>query len=152
MRPSSSLFTSISSTVSIHASVKDATSSPYLYNWLYWCFNPRICKRCDNICIIHGFVSAVSIHASVKDATNPIAPFCFISIVSIHASVKDATQACPVTCIFSSFNPRICKRCDTRLTDADSTCIEVSIHASVKDATDIAALMMGLESFQSTHL
>ena len=33
--------------VSIHASVKDATSSPYLYNWLYWCFNPRICKRCD---------------------------------------------------------------------------------------------------------
>ena len=33
--------------VSIHASVKDATF-PFVYrSFLYFCFNPRICKRCD---------------------------------------------------------------------------------------------------------
>ncbi len=32
------------------------------------------------------------------------------------------------------FNPRICKRCDVRETDAKVN-LSVSIHASVKDAT-----------------
>ena len=71
------------------------------------------------------------------------------------------------------FNPRICKRCDVRETDAkvnlsvsihasvkDATLTynpehlpkNVSIHASVKDATynDPSAVMARL--FQSTHL
>ena len=55
-------------------------------------FNPRICKRCDDLLedlIIEGLVS---IHASVKDATE------------LHHLVKSL-----VPC----FNPRICKRCDS---------------------------------------
>ncbi len=33
--------------VSIHASVKDATRSMELICLMSFCFNPRICKRCD---------------------------------------------------------------------------------------------------------
>ena len=36
--------------------------------------------------------------------------------------------------IITSFNPRICKRCDPTETDTSKS-ISVSIHASVKDAT-----------------
>ena len=55
--------------VSIHASVKDATSTPF-----YSVYN-----------------TTVSIHASVKDATlRELSPLQAYS-VSIHASVKDAT-------------------------------------------------------------
>ena len=54
--------------------------------------------------------------------------------VSIHASVKDATQSLLHAFSISSFNPRICKRCDKAL-DFDRIYIRVSIHASVKDAT-----------------
>ena len=55
--------------VSIHASVKDATSSPALS------------------CLFF----TVSIHASVKDATLPFFSSSVALTVSIHASVKDAT-------------------------------------------------------------
>ena len=76
--------------VSIHASVKDATFwAPVLVAHLF-CFNPRICKRCD-------FYRADGI-----PAIN----------VSIHASVKDATQVYLIRSVTLSFNPRICKRCD----------------------------------------
>ena len=81
----------LSTKVSIHASVKDATKA----------------LDFDRIYI------RVSIHASVKDATKSII---FIDThigVSIHASVKDATlvgvKSAP---LLLSFNPRICKRCD----------------------------------------
>ena len=77
--------------VSIHASVKDATFwAPVLVAHLF-CFNPRICKRCD-------FYRADGI-----PAIN----------VSIHASVKDATQVYLIRSVTLSFNPRICKRCDS---------------------------------------
>ena len=33
------------------------------------CFNPRICKRCDNALATRAIMETVSIHASVKDAT-----------------------------------------------------------------------------------
>ena len=33
--------------VSIHASVKDATSGDGVVSKSRFCFNPRICKRCD---------------------------------------------------------------------------------------------------------
>ncbi len=55
--------------------------------------------------------------------------------VSIHASVKDATNwTSNISRWDRGFNPRICKRCDSRR----RACIIrrlVSIHASVKDAT-----------------
>ena len=57
-------------TVSIHASVKDATLN-----------------RSDPFSI-----SKVSIHASVKDATAFNQPLAWPILVSIHASVKDATS------------------------------------------------------------
>ena len=102
------------STVSIHASVKDATIAASALS----------------------LPLKVSIHASVKDATLPISRVVVPRLVSIHASVKDATQysnpylphvpvsihasvkdATPLqssnTCRLSRFNPRICKRCDS---------------------------------------
>ena len=55
--------------VSIHASVKDATST----------------------CQLRLYYQEVSIHASVKDATLECEDFARRVRVSIHASVKDAT-------------------------------------------------------------
>ena len=56
--------------VSIHASVKDATQSLLRLVDLQFCFNPRICKRCDVTAAINKAIENVSIHASVKDATS----------------------------------------------------------------------------------
>ena len=124
-----------SSCVSIHASVKDATTI----------FSGNIAK------------ARVSIHASVKDATTRHTRDSAANEVSIHASVKDAT--CQNTYRFfqlQSFNPRICKRCDKsdNIQLLGNICfnprickrcdalalrlrqiMQVSIHASVKDAT-----------------
>ena len=56
----------------------------------------------------------VSIHASVKDATTYRERLDSFNPVSIHASVKDATWPFVVpVLIMWSFNPRICKRCDS---------------------------------------
>ena len=55
-------------------------------------------------------------------------------MVSIHESVKDATNRHNLRTLIDSFNPRICKRCDTYRERIDSF-NPVSIHASVKDAT-----------------
>ena len=121
-------------------------------------FNPRICKRCDlllqfvlftqQVVSIHASVKdatlhlsshhrrpEVSIHASVKDATRQAIQYQLLLLVSIHASVKDATQASKrIQLMRASFNPRICKRCDTSQKKY-RTLYAVSIHASVKDAT-----------------
>ena len=99
--------------VSIHASVKDATPRPIFLTTVAVCFNPRICKRCDNIAAQDSFYQNrfnprickrcdpdnvvrfrgvnVSIHASVKDATRDLKDDVREIKVSIHASVKDAT-------------------------------------------------------------
>ena len=68
-----------------------------------------------------------------------------MSIVSIHATQE------PTICYktYFGFNPRICKRCDIRLTDAQKTQV-VSIHASVKDATSLRNFIM-FRSFVSIH-
>ena len=59
-------------------------------------------------------VRIVSIHASVKDATTKNVKHKRKFIVSIHASVKDATKGYKKkTKSSNSFNPRICKRCDS---------------------------------------
>ena len=56
----------------------------------------------------------VSIHASVKDATSVLMMIIKPLSVSIHASVKDATANYTISFNwFLSFNPRICKRCDS---------------------------------------
>ena len=98
----------------------------------------------------------VSIHASVKDATKSYTGADHPNGVSIHASVKDATHWEILRKYIGSFNPRICKRCDStgvscagfpacfnpricKRCDANwcggSGVSGVSIHASVKDAT-----------------
>ena len=59
-----------------------------------------------------------------------------LALVSIHASVKDATQISHRIKGRSSFNPRICKRCDGNWIK-DREYFNVSIHASVKDATGL---------------
>ena len=45
-----------------------------LVNTYFYClfkgFNPRICKRCDDLIRAANWDELVSIHASVKDATN----------------------------------------------------------------------------------
>ena len=77
--------------VSIHASVKDATCLSSKCLCAPSGFNPRICKRCDDL-IGYRFTHVY---------------------VSIHASVKDATcRSCSMP-IWYCFNPRICKRCDS---------------------------------------
>ena len=99
--------------VSIHASVKDATTYDHaeqdricfnprickrcdisfqIHSRIELCFNPRICKRCDAFSRLLCSLHIVSIHASVKDATITLFPFIFARKVSIHASVKDATK------------------------------------------------------------
>ena len=60
----------IETTVSIHASVKDATLENLKTDHKnIQSFNPRICKRCDGAASSVGVKYNVSIHASVKDAT-----------------------------------------------------------------------------------
>ena len=99
------------------------------------CFNPRICKRCDDSILPKWLTYRVSIHASVKDATSSLLKPFAKSRVSIHASVKDATTFRPLRLLFRPcFNPRICKRCDRYAIGLKEEA-EVSIHASVKDAT-----------------
>ena len=52
---------------------------------------------------------------------------------------------------YSSFNPRICKRCDAKMCRVINIG-DVSIHASVKDATCLSDLYLNIDMFQSTHL
>ena len=140
------------SRVSIHASVKDATFPKQLDHHSFCCFNPRICKRCDTKNIKADTSKKVSIHASVKDATAALRKNSCAMAVSIHASVKDATKRRLILFgIISSFNPRICKRCDLKV-DADRNTLWVSIHASVKDATIATNVSIDTTRFQSTHL
>ena len=49
------------------------------------------------------------------------------------------------------FNPRICKRCDVTF-PVVFTVVGVSIHASVKDATNYQSNEYDNYRFQSTHL
>ncbi len=49
------------------------------------------------------------------------------------------------------FNPRICKRCDYRVS-VKRVSTDVSIHASVKDATFFHGKLYFKKLFQSTHL
>ena len=100
------------------------------FGFIQPCFNPRICKRCDYETRSINEAGHVSIHASVKDATDSILPKWLTYRVSIHASVKDAT--------IDSFN--------------NPYSVDVSIHASVKDATAQAGYDGGTLMFQSTHL
>ena len=100
-------------TVSIHASVKDATC----YNGKNWEYVP------------------VSIHASVKDATVGYTALNMVKQVSIHASVKDAT----IDRSSLEYNVEVSIHASVKDATGCHTCGDqgrtVSIHASVKDAT-----------------
>ena len=79
--------------VSIHASVKDATYVRLCSTTGFRCFNPRICKRCDS--------SGIDLLSRISSFNPRICKRCDIptrcrlrrSRVSIHASVKDATKS-----------------------------------------------------------
>ena len=107
-------FISADNTVSIHASVKDATS---LRNFIMFrsfvSIHASVKDATSLSFILFKNESFVSIHASVKDATFNLSYTGDSHAVSIHASVKDAT--CGAHYGYShgyGFNPRICKRCD----------------------------------------
>ena len=78
--------------VSIHASVKDATSFCYgIPGFRHVSIHASV-KDATRPGKESDIGHHVSIHASVKDATfKPLQPQ-YITCVSIHASVKDATQ------------------------------------------------------------
>ena len=99
--------------VSIHASVKDATVRETDAKVNLSVSIHASVKDATLFASGSHFFCSVSIHASVKDATTH--PYSIVTHhqVSIHASVKDATgrwcfKALGPWC----FNPRICKRCD----------------------------------------
>ena len=76
-------------------------------------FNPRICKRCDEINKLFGGLSSgfnprICKRCDTINCLNPTADG-----VSIHASVKDATENYDMRLARHGFNPRICKRCDS---------------------------------------
>ena len=71
--------------VSIHASVKDATNGSATRLRRTNSFNPRICKRCDLAYSLNLLVITVSIHASVKDATPAVMLWrVFVAFQSTH--------------------------------------------------------------------
>ena len=117
--------------VSIHASVKDATTYKYFYFVFY----------------------SVSIHASVKDATySYLIPLPFSTGFNPRICKRcDSGYPFP-SCRHGCFNPRICKRCDAYRSHPPGIDTAVSIHASVKDATHLAAIVAEACTFQSTHL
>ena len=102
--------------VSIHASVKDATRRDSRVAFHLPSFNPRICKRCDQLfhfllLLLFSFNPRICKRCDYCDQHQPLT-----REVSIHASVKDATWLrCRLASSLRCFNPRICKRCDKRL-------------------------------------
>ena len=77
--------------VSIHASVKDATCKGVNFFTSPYCFNPRICKRCD---VSNCFSSL------------------FLSCFNPRICKRCDRRILPVIFFVKRFNPRICKRCD----------------------------------------
>ena len=155
-------------TVSIHASVKDATRRDSRVAFHLPSFNPRICKRCDRrdprvAFHLPGFNPRICKRCDYCDQHQPLT-----REVSIHASVKDATWLrCRLASSLRCFNPRICKRCDKRLKNSCKSDLRfnprickrcdiltifypiteiVSIHASVKDATRLTCSLISLIS------
>ena len=101
---------------------------------LFFCFNPRICKRCDQL-FLFLLLLPFSFNPRICKRCDFWVPvlvahlFCFnprickrcdccfiggffCCHVSIHASVKDATPSEEIFFLYCCFNPRICKRCD----------------------------------------
>ena len=78
--------------VSIHASTREATSSP-VSSWITRsCFNPRLHAGGDLVKSGQvGAVIAVSIHASTREATAEDLGLLEEVQVSIHASTREAT-------------------------------------------------------------
>ena len=78
--------------VSIHASVKDATSDLDSMISFILSFNPRIRKGCDNASCVHQ-LDSLSFNPRIRKGCDGELRKCFTGrVVSIHASVKDATS------------------------------------------------------------
>ena len=100
-------------TVSIHASVKDATREDEIKKDCFFVSIHASVKDATAAILNNRRFDLVSIHASVKDATRSREQYLKARVVSIHASVKDATRCCASCWLdYLCFNPRICKRCD----------------------------------------
>ena len=138
------------------------------------CFNPRICKRCDNgkripfyskcrfnprICKRCDLVTDM-VKLWIKSFNPRICKRCDLGVfsrclqetVSIHASVKDATFSDKVFFFLSKVSIHASVKDATYIRERCQCWIMVSIHASVKDATMRLRLLMMLVMFQSTHL
>ena len=93
--------------VSIHAPVRGATSSPNRSRSCCRSFNPR--ARAGRDCALARFRIAleVSIHAPVRGATRRLPSFSFTLPVSIHAPVRGATgTGARASFGIGRFNPR----------------------------------------------
>ena len=101
------------STVSIHASVKDATLLILRQLPMLPGFNPRIRKGCD--CQVRDIRrTCLCFNPRIRKGCDSDGTVHILTLkVSIHASVKDATQQ-NVSCSHNHlcFNPRIRKGCD----------------------------------------
>ena len=115
--------------VSIHASVKDATSHLYGFLYLTYGFNPRIRKGCDVTCT-RWQRKGLCFNPRIRKGCDSFR----------HV----------LCCDQIGFNPRIRKGCDHAI-NAVGAAVPVSIHASVKDATMLTALITRSAEFQSTH-
>ena len=134
--------------VSIHASVKDATwfcSSEMAY---LSCFNPRICKRCDGI--------KRRPNSGLMRFNPRICKRCDSShsrskrrLLSFNPRICKRCDCFWSFCypLGYCFNPRICKRCDKTVNAYLFTVNVVSIHASVKDATLVIIRLFLMVSF-----
>jgi len=140
-------------TVSIHASTREATGSvemsyddvisfnprlhaggdlqPFsLFRPIFYCFNPRLHAGGDwRYVELHRYQSLVSIHASTREATL-LSAFLLMSL------------AC--------FNPRLHAGGDCNSGDFQAARIAVSIHASTREATSAIFLRLLMHPFQST--
>ena len=112
MRPNISVIYSLIRTVSIHASVKDATFQ-ILFSTAKVSFNPRICKRCDQIIfIIRGaifrFNPRICKRCDRLWIWKQLSRLSFNPRICKRCDLDSQRPNISMTC----FNPRICKRCD----------------------------------------
>jgi len=141
-----------SSSVSIHAPARGATSGDQVPLFADRCFNPRPCARGDNAQVpvqlcrqsfnprpcargdtwrsTRGGWTGVSIHAPARGATSNFRKFDRLALVSIHAPARGATI----------------------LDERKPLCYTVSIHAPARGATDSPQPCCWAVLFQSTPL
>ena len=113
MRQTVNVYLFIVNVVSIHASVKDATKQARKFKDGFSGFNPRICKRCDEV-PPELRVDADSFNPRICKRCDSFRfvyyslGYCFNPRICKRCDNIIKSQSV----IRASFNPRICKRCD----------------------------------------